>query len=288
MQLEDYPSLYRSSDRLSISSQRNFFLALMTHLIVLVIAAVLSFITIPSLFVSVLQLLALLSALSISIYLFALRPDRVWYSGRAVAESIKTITWRYISRAEPFQGSDTEAKTHFIKTLKAILDQNSEIFRAITDNLDTPHITEPMEQMRCQSLDQRWSAYINNRVENQLKWYAEKASFNKIMSKRFFIALISVNIIAVLCAVLRLVFVNHLQFWPTDILVAASASLLGWMQAKRFSELSASYALAAHEIGLIKCQSTQPTSDEDFSLFVSDTENAFSREHTQWVARKDI
>ena len=80
----------------------------------------------------------------------------------------------------------------------------------------------------------------------------------------------------------------EVPFWPTDVFVAASASLLSWMQAKRFSELASSYALAAHEIGLIRENSLQPIDDEDFSMFVGDAENAFSREHTQWVARKDV
>ena len=59
------------------------------------------------------------------------------------------------------------------------------------------------------------------------------------------------------------------------------------MQAKRFSELAASYALAAHEISLIADQALTPATAYDFSVFVGDAENAFSREHTQWVARKD-
>ena len=71
------------------------------------------------------------------------------------------------------------------------------------------------------------------------------------------------------------------------VFVAIAASLLSWMQAKRFSELAASYALAAHEIELIRQQSLLPSTDDEFSLFVDDAENAFSREHTQWIARKD-
>lgn len=115
----------------------------------------------------------------------------------------------------------------------------------------------------------------------------KKAAFNRRMSRYFFWALIGVNSIAVLCAVLRMVYVDQ-PFWPTDILVAIAASVLSWMQAKRFSELAASYALAAHEIGLIKEQSLLPDTPEKFSLFVGDAENVFSREHTQWVARKDV
>ena len=60
------------------------------------------------------------------------------------------------------------------------------------------------------------------------------------------------------------------------------------MQAKRYSELAASYALTAHEISLIREQALNPSTEEEFSKFVSDAENAFSREHTQWSARRDI
>ncbi|KTD20136.1 DUF4231 domain-containing protein [Legionella londiniensis] len=287
MQSSDYPSIYCSADELSLLSQKRFFLALTAHLVLLIFAAILSLINISGSLIAILQLITLLSVLFCSIYLFSLRPDRLWYAGRAVAESIKTITWRYVSRAEPFQGDDTNARTHFSKSLKAIVDQNAEIFRAVTTRLDAPQITQVMETMRSQPLENRWNIYMQDRVSEQLAWYAKKANFNKGMSKKFFGALIFVNSIAVLCAIFRIIF-SEQTFWPTDIFVATSASLLGWMQAKRFSELSASYALAAHEINFIKEQSAMPNNDQDFSLFVGDTENAFSREHTQWAARRDI
>ena len=144
-----------------------------------------------------------------------------------------------------------------------------------------------MEQIRARTLEERRATYADFRIKDQLTWYAKKAAFNRRMSRYFFWALIGVNSIAVLCAVLRMVYVDQ-PFWPTDILVAIAASVLSWMQAKRFSELAASYALAAHEIGLIKEQSLLPDTPEKFSLFVGDAENVFSREHTQWVARKDV
>src|SRR5690606_15189811 len=34
------------------------------------------------------------------------KPDRIWYNARAVAESVKTLTWRYMMRAEPFQATE--------------------------------------------------------------------------------------------------------------------------------------------------------------------------------------
>lgn len=287
MREQDIPALYRSADELSLESQRHFFQALKLHLVLLVLAAVLSIVSIPHWSVAVCQLLALLGALSCSIYLFSKRPDRYWYAGRAVAESIKTITWRYVCRAEPFQGDDASARSDFQQKLKAIIDQNKDVVQALTNHLDAPQITEVMEQMRAASLDERKATYAASRIKDQLTWYAKKASFNRKAANGFFWALITINGIAVVCAILRIKFVE-VPFWPTDVFVAAAASLLSWMQAKRFSELAASYALAAHEIGLIREQALSPGTEEAFSQFVGDTENAFSREHTQWVARKDV
>lgn len=59
------------------------------------------------------------------------------------------------------------------------------------------------------------------------------------------------------------------------------------MQAKRFTELSTSYALTANEIALIREDAYGLEEDVELSKFVGDAENAFSREHTQWEARKD-
>jgi hypothetical protein len=287
MKEEDFPALYRSANELSLESQTHFFRALRLHLVLLVVAAVLSIVSIPHWSIAMLQLLALLGALFCSIYLFSKHPDRYWYAGRAVAESIKTITWRYVCRAEPFQDSDSTARNDFQQRLKAVVDQNKDIVKAHTSHLDARQITDVMSQMRTRSLEERKAIYADNRINDQLTWYAKKAASNKKTSNSFFWALIAINGTAVLCAILRISFVV-VPFWPTDVFIAAAASLLSWMQAKRFSELAASYALAAHEISLIREQSLQPSTEEEFSLFVGDAENAFSREHTQWVARRDV
>lgn len=287
MQEKDFPALYLSANDLSLTAQKHFFFALKVHLTLLVVAAVLSVVNIPHWSVAVLQVLCLLGALCCSIYLFSKRPDRHWYYGRAVAESIKTITWRYISRAEPFQAGDDLAQREFQQKLKNLLDQNKDVAQAFTNYLDSPQITVVMMQMRAQPLEKRRATYANDRIEDQLTWYVNKSSFNRKTSNNYFIALIVVNTLAVISAVIRINFIS-IPFWPTDIFVAGAASLLSWMQAKRYSELAASYALAAQEIGLIREKSLLPDSDEKFSLFVGDSENAFSREHTQWIARQDV
>ena len=73
---------------------------------------------------------------------------------------------------------------------------------------------------------------------------------------------------------------------PIEVMAVAAGAVLTWLQARKHNELNSSYALAAHEIVLIKGEGLSVHSEADFSNFVIDSEAAFSREHTQWTARK--
>ena len=282
----DYPALYQSASDLSAKSQRNFYRALLWHLLLLFVAAVISIINSPEPEAAIFQALVLFGALSCAVYLFLVRPDRYWYSGRAVAESIKTITWRFISKAEPFISSDNIDRSKFIQILKEIVEQNRDVAQRLTEHLDLAQITDQMTTYRQGTVDQRRTLYIESRIVDQQKWYAQKAAYNKRTVTRFFIALMITNTFAFGFAIAKVRYPTA-PYWPTDAIVVIAAGLLSWIQAKRFQELSASYALAAHEISLIREQSSHVMTDDELSKFIGDSENAFSREHTQWIARKD-
>lgn len=174
----------------------------------------------------------------------------------------------------------------FRRKIKAVFDQNRDMASVLTSHLDSPQISEKMTQLRSQSLEERRAAYFEHRIEDQLAWYKAKATSNASAAKWFFRLLITVNVVAIILALVRIAF-STAPYWPTDVMVAAAASLLSWMQAKRYTELSASYALTAFEIQFVREQSQVEMTEQRFSSFVGDAENAFSREHTQWVARKD-
>ncbi|MCD5995732.1 DUF4231 domain-containing protein [Pseudomonas sp. CDFA 602] len=286
MQISDFPGLYQAADELSGSAQKHFLAALLTNLALLVAAAVVSVINYPHWGAAALQAALLAGALASSVYLATQRPERLWYSGRAVAESIKTMVWRYVSRAEPFHESDEAAKKHLLAKLTQVVEQNPGVSNKLLTHLPAQQITHKMKQIRAGDFETRRDTYIEFRINDQLGWYSRKANFNAQAAKYFFIALISVNAIAFGCALIKIANVEY-QYFPTDVLIAVAASILAWMQAKRFTELSASYALTAHEITLIREQADELKKDEHLSTFVGDAENAFSREHTQWEARKD-
>ena len=288
MEEQDFPALYRSADKLSLDSQKHFFRILKIHLVVLFTVAVLSAINITDKWVYVFQLLVLIAALGCSVYLWGVRPDRYWYAGRAVAESVKTVTWRYISKAEPFHTEETFAQNEFKNSLKLIFEQNRDVCSKLTDHSNEEQFTAAMNQMRCSSLEERKNNYFENRIKNQRDWYAKKAIYNKRMGNYFFLGLVFSNAMAVFLAILKITSCINPAYLPVDVTIALAAGVLSWIQAKRFTELSASYALTAHEIGFINEKSATIQSEEDFSKFVGDAENAFSREHTQWAARRDV
>jgi hypothetical protein len=75
---------------------------------------------------------------------------------------------------------------------------------------------------------------------------------------------------------------------PIAVVAAAASAVLTWVQAKKHNELHASFTLAAHEIVLIKGEAVSVKDESHLSEFVMNSESAFSREHTQWVARKSV
>jgi hypothetical protein len=282
----EFPALHQSADSLSIKSQTRFFGALALQLSLLIGAAFISALNSTDRALAIAQLVAVLGALGSSIFLAALRPDRLWYAARAVAESAKTIAWRYAVRAEPFHGADDICRSELTNRLAKVVEQNKGVVQKLTSHLARPQITPWMDSVRAASLKERVDHYVQLRVTEQLNWYATKAEANSRSASKAFSALIILNSTGVLLAIAK---VNSPAdtYW-IDVALTGAACVLTWMQAKRYSDLAASYSLAATEIGLLMQQFQAVTDDVVFSARVSDSENAFSREHTQWTARRDL
>lgn len=78
-----------------------------------------------------------------------------------------------------------------------------------------------------------------------------------------------------------------LEYVPVELCAVVASAIISWMQLKKYDELASSYGLTAHEIGIIKSRFQDISDQKKLSGFVCDSENAFSREHTQWAARRD-
>lgn len=282
MKDEDFPSFFQSADELSKSQQQLFYDHFRGHLILLALATILSFITPATIFSSVVQAVIIAAVFYCAYYLYSNRPDQKWYGARALAESLKTISWRYMTKAEPF--NDRESDNFFEETVKKMIEQNTEIKKHMLPK-PTPIISEEMRRLRKSNFLEQKNRYKVERIQEQFNWYSNKAKFNKNRAKLFFILLLISNAVAFILAISR-IWNLEANFWITDFFIASSCGLLSWIQAKKYSELAASYTQTAHDISF-SLNTIDRIKEDEFSRFIGDTENAFSREHTQWLARKD-
>jgi len=143
-----------------------------------------------------------------------------------------------------------------------------------------------MLESRQASLADRKAIYLSQRIEEQRTWYSRKAKSNRHQSRKWFIGLCVLYGIAILLLIIRIARPN-IPYWPIEVIAVSASAVIGWMQLNRFNELASAYGLTAHEIGIIKTRLASVTNADSLSRFVSDAENAFSREHTQWAARRD-
>jgi len=286
MNSNDYPALHRDAEDASTDAQSKFFRALAASLICLLIAALLSLADNRTAEIAIIQALTIVASLSLTIYMAWVRPQRNWYGARALAESVKTVTWRYMVKAEPFNKPDQLALELFGNSLQNIFKDNTTSVHIIAKS-EGSQITHFMNQVREKSLTERKDTYDKFRIKDQLTWYKNKAKFNKSRSNFWFSVSIIAHLLALSCAICKVAWPSW-EFWPTDVFITAAGGAMAWLQTKRHQELSGSYSLAAHEISLVQSRLGNIKTEVDFSDFVGDAENAFSREHTQWRARLDI
>ncbi len=284
---DELPGLYQSANQASLNAQENYFRGLRWYLILLICAAFVSYARPSDIVGALLSAGLFLVTLGILIFIRVQRPDDTWYNGRAVAESVKTRSWRWMLRAEPYEDCENIeiVSKQFINDLKAILDQNKSLSHHLqsTSAAKDP-ISQTMRLVRSYSVEERLSIYVDQRVQNQIEWYWHKASFNKRRAKQWF--WVSVFLHAAAIAMLLYRIKDPTLTLPVEVIATAASAALTWLQAKKHNELNSAYALTAHEIVLIKGESDAVHNEEQLSEYVLNSETAFSREHTQWVARK--
>ena len=193
-------------------------------------------------------------------------------------------------RAEPFENAShlRDVKRIFAEYLQEILDANSHVRESISRRPKSgEQITPAMDKVRALSFDERRKFYREVRIDQQRDWYVSKVKLNRRHFIAWIIFCVIVQSSAIFLALARASNPEMLSIWPMEPLLVAASAAIGWIQIKKFNELASAYSLTAHEIGIIQTRIQDVENDDDFSDFVNEAELAFSREHTQWVARQN-
>lgn len=216
------------------------------------------------------------------LFVLGLKPERTWYEGRAVAESIKTLAWRYAVCADPFpkRMTSSEAESKFRQRVSSITNQMSD--RIIFDHSDSV-ITSGMRTLRKLSFTERRDAYIQGRTLEQQQWYSKKARANQQRATVSWMLLTLVEVTAIVLAAGHVFGKWNINF--AGLLADIISAVTAWVAVKQFSPLASAYSVATKELG-IQASKLETVNETDWPIVAADAEEAISREHTTWLASR--
>ncbi|WP_042403747.1 DUF4231 domain-containing protein [Streptacidiphilus carbonis] len=231
--------------------------------------------------------LLLLAAAGATAWLLHRRaPQEQWYEGRSTAESVKALTWKYVVRAQPFEGEgrDAEADKRF----------NDLVGRLPYSAQDGPapgagtQVNAEMQAARAGTLRERRNLYVNERLRAQKVWYDSRANECDQKVQLWGVGLAVVFSAGLLIAALEATTFTSLH--ALGVIPACAAAATAWIQLRQYRPLAASYRLAAKELdriaaGLSHLRPEAPGAETEWSHLAREAEDAISREHIVWRAR---
>ncbi|WP_327031808.1 DUF4231 domain-containing protein [Micromonospora ureilytica] len=221
----------------------------------------------------------------VEVFLLTNRPNERWYVGRALSESIKSLTWRFTIAADPFSRSRSDSESAEEFTLRLLgLTRDMSAAGLAAPAVAGQQITEGMRTLRAASLAERRAAYLTGRLEAQRAWYAERSLSNRARATRWSVSMLVLEIVGVALAVSRAAGLTDLDL--LGVAAAAVAAGAAWTQMRQHAAVATAYALASQELAAMGSLATRLGSEAELSRFVNDTESAISREHTMWRARR--
>jgi len=203
-----------------------------------------------------------------------------WYDARALAESTKSMAWKYMMGAAPYVGEHGDGI--FTRDLLKLLNDAQKTVGPV--GADGLQITAAMRALRAMPIHQRIAVYRTDRIDNQCRWYTARSEQHSKENRRWQTVVTSTLVVALGLSVLSIVTTPIGGI--AGIATAIAPAAIAWNQTLRHRELAHSYAFTSHEIGLLAA-APDPMNDEEVGRFIADCEAAFSREHTMWRARRE-
>lgn len=288
------PALFWSADSASLQGQRRSVLLSAWELVLLVAAA--AFGSADGAPWAWPAAVAYLGAICLALLISRQNPQGLWYEGRAAAESVKTLAWKFAVRADAYQPPprtlpDAEGLYSFQlgRVLNAFRDSRA-VGTAGTEGTGA-RITDAMRSLRDQPLEVRREVYLRERIQVQHDWYRSKARYCARAGFWTGVLGVALPVLGLVVAVLRAM--GEFGYDALGTVSAVAASVTAWAQLRQYRPLAAAYGLAADELELIRSQlagldAGAPDAEEIWARLARDAEDAVSREHTTWQARREV
>lgn len=282
------PQLFQAADSASLDGQRSYVGGIRRRLLCLIVAAVSGIVAwrVGDGRIDVLGLVGMLAFIGAMIQesvLWRHRPDKAWYDGRAVAESAKTLAWKYAVGGLPFPISMT-----IDDATRGLVDKLEELRRQFSSLELSPvaasQVSNWMKEIRSKPLDERRKTYIKSRLRDQQNWYEKKAHYNKKRSEQWRAALFILEFAGVVASLVTAVVQTSLMLGPALAMIAAAA--IAWVETKQHDSLARAYSAACTDLSNAEAKLMIADSEDAWSREVDDAEEAISREHVVWLATR--
>ena len=147
--------------------------------------------------------LCLLASVIVFLVVRVRNREKIWYAARALAESTKTMSWRYMMASDPYGSRNAnQADQDFLRDLHRLVSTEREVFGTLdAASSGAMQITSSMRQVRAIDVGARLNVYITSRIKEQQGWYAEKAAINQRHSNVFFWAIVVFLVIFLLALI---------------------------------------------------------------------------------------
>ncbi|MDZ7929315.1 DUF4231 domain-containing protein [Rhodococcus sp. NPDC076796] len=281
----DLPGVWREADRSSLKGQRLTLRLVRAKVCGGVFAAVGGALTWKLGHVdlaAVMILLGFAAALVSETTSWICNPERKWYDGRAVAESVKTLAWRYAVGADPFPAGmpPEDAEEEMRRRISRITQEINDVVVFETSDVV---ITPQMDGLRGAPFTEQRDAYVDGRTIEQKRWYAKKARYNMRQAQGWRLALTAAEILAVMLAIGKLF--GGWQIDAAGLFAAIIGAGAAWVAVKQFAPLASAYSVATNELG-IQAGRLRSVEADRWPVVAADAEEAISREHTTWLASR--
>lgn len=290
---DDFPGVYQSADKISKSAQKSYLRWTRGRLQLAVLAATAGIFAVsskggtwPEKAATSVALASFVVALLLEIHLLRNKPEDRWYHGRALAESAKTLAWRYMTAAAPFPSHlhMNEARDILYARIQDLVTESFHFLPGFS--IGATQLTPRMEETRAQGTEDRKQLYLALRVKDQEVWYTTKANLNERNGRKWRSLLISFEALGAAASVAILLDITAIDLGAA--IAAAIAAAGAWLELKQYDNLASAYLLTATELAFVRTagENTSASDEAAWSKYVVSAEQAISREHTMWLARR--
>ncbi len=193
MERSNYPVTYRVMSAISADNQRTYF-----RLLKLQVALLLSIATVSAIDWQLFPFLRTVSIVAASflivlsfLQMFAQiqKYDKKWFESRAVAESVKVQTWRFMMQVAPYHDSSDSIspKERFVADVRQLLEEQPDAkVVAGSKPIEGPEVSQFMLDQRTKPVGDRRDFYLKGRIQDQKDWYSKKAATNCPLGRTHF------------------------------------------------------------------------------------------------------